>query len=123
MQQQFSITYADKDKERIQTPAATPKEIQLPSWKKHRIKLLTALSYHYTPGSVINISSADATYEGTDIKKQHWYTLMEDIVLEESSTIKLSKQLTKLQFQETIDKLLPVNLCPLYKKLNWKTFR
>ncbi|KAG9306181.1 hypothetical protein G9A89_016085 [Geosiphon pyriformis] len=58
-QQQFPITYADKGKRRIQTPAATPKEIQLLSWKKHRVELLTASSYHYTPGSAINISSAD----------------------------------------------------------------
>ncbi|KAG9298412.1 hypothetical protein G9A89_000411 [Geosiphon pyriformis] len=37
-QQQFPIIYADKGKERIQTPAATPKGIQLPSWKKHRFQ-------------------------------------------------------------------------------------
>ncbi|KAG9306838.1 hypothetical protein G9A89_005739 [Geosiphon pyriformis] len=59
MQQQFLITYADKDKERIQTLAATPKEIQLPSWKKHRVESPTIPSYHYTLGSAINISSAD----------------------------------------------------------------
>ncbi|KAG9284834.1 hypothetical protein G9A89_003757 [Geosiphon pyriformis] len=50
-----------KGKERIQTPAATPKEIQLPCWKKHRVKSPTAPSYYYTPGSAINISSADAS--------------------------------------------------------------
>ncbi|KAG9286157.1 hypothetical protein G9A89_010171 [Geosiphon pyriformis] len=60
-QQQFLITYADKDKGRIQTPAATPKEIQLPSWKKHKVESPTALSYYYTPGSTINISLADAS--------------------------------------------------------------
>ncbi|KAG9298608.1 hypothetical protein G9A89_000827 [Geosiphon pyriformis] len=46
----------------------------------------------------------------TDIRKQYWYTLMKDIVPEESLTIKLSKQSTKLWFQETTDKLLPLNL-------------
>ncbi|KAG9285329.1 hypothetical protein G9A89_010804 [Geosiphon pyriformis] len=30
-QQQFPITYADKGKKRLQTPAVTPKEIQLPT--------------------------------------------------------------------------------------------
>ncbi|KAG9297548.1 hypothetical protein G9A89_001489 [Geosiphon pyriformis] len=60
MQQQFPITYANKGKGRIQTPATTPKEIQLPSWKKHRVESPTAPSYYYTPGSAINISSADA---------------------------------------------------------------
>ncbi|KAG9300561.1 hypothetical protein G9A89_000217, partial [Geosiphon pyriformis] len=47
--------------EKIQTPAATPKGIQLSSWKKHRVESPTALSYHYTPGSAINISSADTS--------------------------------------------------------------
>ncbi|KAG9300968.1 hypothetical protein G9A89_005026 [Geosiphon pyriformis] len=60
-QQQFPITYADKGKGRIQTPAATPKGIQLPSWKKHRVESPTAPLYHYIPGSTINISSADAS--------------------------------------------------------------
>ncbi|KAG9288353.1 hypothetical protein G9A89_021384 [Geosiphon pyriformis] len=41
-QQQFSIIYADKGKGRIQTPAATPKEIQLPSWKKHKQQITYA---------------------------------------------------------------------------------
>ncbi|KAG9294290.1 hypothetical protein G9A89_021649 [Geosiphon pyriformis] len=59
-QQQFLIIYADKDKGKIQTPAVTPKGIQLPSWKKHRVELPTVPSYHYTLGSAINISSANA---------------------------------------------------------------
>ncbi|KAG9292937.1 hypothetical protein G9A89_016299 [Geosiphon pyriformis] len=33
-QQQFPITYANKDKERLQTPGITPKQIQPPNWKK-----------------------------------------------------------------------------------------
>ncbi|KAG9301484.1 hypothetical protein G9A89_008336 [Geosiphon pyriformis] len=48
IQQQFPITYIDKDKGRLQTPA-----------KKTRVKLLTNLSYYYTLGSTINISLAD----------------------------------------------------------------
>ncbi|KAG9304008.1 hypothetical protein G9A89_005918 [Geosiphon pyriformis] len=60
-QQQFPITYADKGKRKIQTPAATLKRIQLLSWKKHRVESPTTLSYHYTPGSAINISSAHAS--------------------------------------------------------------
>ncbi|KAG9301107.1 hypothetical protein G9A89_012490 [Geosiphon pyriformis] len=72
---------------------------------------------------IIQEEELKETYGGTDIRKQHWHTLTEDIVLRESSTIKLSKQSTKLWFQETTDKLLPLNLCPLYKELNWKTFR
>ncbi|KAG9304352.1 hypothetical protein G9A89_019914 [Geosiphon pyriformis] len=55
-QQQFSITYADKDKERLQTPAVTPKQIQPPTWKKTRVELPTNLLYYYIPKSTINIS-------------------------------------------------------------------
>ncbi|KAG9293066.1 hypothetical protein G9A89_016428 [Geosiphon pyriformis] len=58
--QQFLITYTDKDKGRLQTPAVTPKQIQPPTWKKTKVELPTNLSYYYTPGSVINISSVDA---------------------------------------------------------------
>ncbi|KAG9292983.1 hypothetical protein G9A89_016345 [Geosiphon pyriformis] len=60
-QQQFSITYADKGKVRLQTPAVTPKQIQPPTWKKTRVKSPTNLSYHYIPRSTINISLADAS--------------------------------------------------------------
>ncbi|KAG9301279.1 hypothetical protein G9A89_012662 [Geosiphon pyriformis] len=56
-QQQFLITYADKGKERLQTPAITPKQIQPLTWKKTRVELPTNPSYHYTPRSTINISS------------------------------------------------------------------
>ncbi|KAG9298357.1 hypothetical protein G9A89_003174 [Geosiphon pyriformis] len=46
---------------------------------------------------------------------------MEDIISRESLTIKLSKQLMKLWFQETTDKLLPVNLfyAPIAKLENF----
>ncbi|KAG9300744.1 hypothetical protein G9A89_023542 [Geosiphon pyriformis] len=59
-QQQFPITYADKGKGRLQTPAVILKEIQLPTWKKQRIESPPYPSYHHTPGSTINISSAGA---------------------------------------------------------------
>ncbi|KAG9297976.1 hypothetical protein G9A89_018804 [Geosiphon pyriformis] len=58
-QQQFSITYTDKGKGRLQIPVVMPKEIQLPTWKKTRIELPTNLSYHYTLGSTINITLTD----------------------------------------------------------------
>ncbi|KAG9293962.1 hypothetical protein G9A89_019300 [Geosiphon pyriformis] len=57
------------------------------------------------------------TYGRTDVRKQHWYTLTEDIIPEELSTIKLSKQLTKLWFQETTDKLLSSSSIALHTKL------
>ncbi|KAG9292518.1 hypothetical protein G9A89_002153 [Geosiphon pyriformis] len=49
-QQQFPITYADKGKGKLQTPA-----------KKTRVESPTNPSYYYTPESAINISSADAS--------------------------------------------------------------
>ncbi|KAG9294649.1 hypothetical protein G9A89_008128 [Geosiphon pyriformis] len=49
VQQQFSITYVDKGKGRLQTPA------------KQRIESLSYLLYHHTLGSTINISSTDAS--------------------------------------------------------------
>ncbi|KAG9306649.1 hypothetical protein G9A89_004196 [Geosiphon pyriformis] len=60
-QQQFPITYADKGKKRLQTPAVTPKEIQLPTQKKQRIESPPYSSYYHTPGSTINILSASAS--------------------------------------------------------------
>ncbi|KAG9289424.1 hypothetical protein G9A89_007985 [Geosiphon pyriformis] len=78
MQQQFPITYADKDKGRIQAPAATPKGIQLPSWKKHRVESPTAPSYHYIPRSTIHISSADQQMAYASIAKLEKFTGNED---------------------------------------------
>ncbi|KAG9293035.1 hypothetical protein G9A89_016397 [Geosiphon pyriformis] len=60
-QQQFPITYVDKDKRRLQTPTVTLKQIQLPTWKKTRVKLPINSSYHYTPESTINILSIGAS--------------------------------------------------------------
>ncbi|KAG9289713.1 hypothetical protein G9A89_014448 [Geosiphon pyriformis] len=59
-QQRYSITYASKDKGKLQTPAVTPRKIQLPTWKKNRIESPSNPSYHYTPESAIHISSTDA---------------------------------------------------------------
>ncbi|KAG9285021.1 hypothetical protein G9A89_009831 [Geosiphon pyriformis] len=53
--QRFPITFADKKKGKLQTPVRTPKQIQLPTWKKQRFDLSVNLSYHHTPGSTINI--------------------------------------------------------------------
>ncbi|KAG9303016.1 hypothetical protein G9A89_006233 [Geosiphon pyriformis] len=60
-QQRYPITYASKGKEKLQTPAVTPKRIQPPIWKKTRAESPTAPSYHYTPGSAINITSASVS--------------------------------------------------------------
>ncbi|KAG9295893.1 hypothetical protein G9A89_006632 [Geosiphon pyriformis] len=69
-QQQFPITYANKDKGKIQTPAAIPKEIQLSSWKKHRVESPTTPSYHYIPRNAINILSADTSTLNFQSKQQ-----------------------------------------------------
>ncbi|KAG9302334.1 hypothetical protein G9A89_008826 [Geosiphon pyriformis] len=44
---------------KLQTPAVTPKKLQPPAWKKNRVESPSNPSYHYTPGSAINISSTD----------------------------------------------------------------
>ncbi|KAG9289114.1 hypothetical protein G9A89_022423 [Geosiphon pyriformis] len=59
-QQRYPITYASKDKGKLQTPAVTPRKIQPPIWKKNRIESPSNPSYHYISGSAINISSTDA---------------------------------------------------------------
>ncbi|KAG9298733.1 hypothetical protein G9A89_012801 [Geosiphon pyriformis] len=56
-QQRYLITYANKGKGKLQTPAVTPKRIQPPTWKKARVESPTNPSYYYTPGSAINIIS------------------------------------------------------------------
>ncbi|KAG9295506.1 hypothetical protein G9A89_013535 [Geosiphon pyriformis] len=58
-QQRYSITYTSKGKGKLQTPAVTSRKIQPPAWKKNRVKSPSNPSYHYTPGSAINISSTD----------------------------------------------------------------
>ncbi|KAG9303868.1 hypothetical protein G9A89_005778 [Geosiphon pyriformis] len=58
-QQRYPITYASKGKRKLQTPAVTPKKIQPPAWKKNRVEFPSNPSYHYTPGSAINILSTD----------------------------------------------------------------
>ncbi|KAG9299381.1 hypothetical protein G9A89_014030 [Geosiphon pyriformis] len=59
-QQRYPITYASKSKKKLQTPAVIPRKIQPPTWKKNRIESPSNLSYHYIPGSAINISLTDA---------------------------------------------------------------
>ncbi|KAG9299625.1 hypothetical protein G9A89_020796 [Geosiphon pyriformis] len=58
-QQRYPITYTSKGKGKLQTPAVTPRKIQPPAWKKNRVESPSNPSYHYTPGSAINISSTD----------------------------------------------------------------
>ncbi|KAG9299280.1 hypothetical protein G9A89_013928 [Geosiphon pyriformis] len=58
--QRYSITYVSKGKGKLQTPAVIPKRIQSPTWKKTRVESPTNPSYHYTPESVINITSTGA---------------------------------------------------------------
>ncbi|KAG9286112.1 hypothetical protein G9A89_010126 [Geosiphon pyriformis] len=82
-QQQFPITYTDKGKGKLQTPAVILKEIQLPTWKKQRIESSPYLLYHHTPGSTINILLAGAStpnatltfeqipFQSKQKKKQH----------------------------------------------------
>ncbi|KAG9288999.1 hypothetical protein G9A89_015548 [Geosiphon pyriformis] len=53
----YPITYANKGKEKLQTPAVTPQKIQPPTWKKTRVKSPTKPSYYYTPRSAINITA------------------------------------------------------------------
>ncbi|KAG9296634.1 hypothetical protein G9A89_002905 [Geosiphon pyriformis] len=57
IQQRYPITYTSKGKEKLQTPAVIPQKIQPPTWKKTRIESPTNPSYHYIPGSAINITS------------------------------------------------------------------
>ncbi|KAG9303828.1 hypothetical protein G9A89_018725 [Geosiphon pyriformis] len=55
-QQRYPITYANKGKGKLQTPAVTPKRIQPSIWKKTKVEFPTNPLYHYTSGSVINIT-------------------------------------------------------------------
>ncbi|KAG9284360.1 hypothetical protein G9A89_023617 [Geosiphon pyriformis] len=59
-QQRYSITYASKGKGKLQTPVVIPRKLQPSAWKKNRVESPSNPSYHYTPGSAINISSTDA---------------------------------------------------------------
>ncbi|KAG9302280.1 hypothetical protein G9A89_008771 [Geosiphon pyriformis] len=59
-QQRYPITYMSKGKRKLQTPAVTPKKIQPLTWKKTRVESPTNPSYHYTPGSTINITFTSA---------------------------------------------------------------
>ncbi|KAG9298599.1 hypothetical protein G9A89_000818 [Geosiphon pyriformis] len=73
MQQQFSITYADQGKRKLQTSAVTPRRIQPPTWKKTRVESPAQPSYHYISKSAINFLSVDITaslWEVTKLEKE-----------------------------------------------------
>ncbi|KAG9286997.1 hypothetical protein G9A89_022961 [Geosiphon pyriformis] len=57
----FPITFVNKGKGRLQTPAETPKQIQLLTWKKQRFDSPANSSYYHTPGSTINIINTVTT--------------------------------------------------------------
>ncbi|KAG9288460.1 hypothetical protein G9A89_015666 [Geosiphon pyriformis] len=65
IQQRYPITYTNKGKGKLQTSAVTFQRIQLSTWKKTRLELLTNSLYHYTLGSIINISSASVFISNT----------------------------------------------------------
>ncbi|KAG9297755.1 hypothetical protein G9A89_011270 [Geosiphon pyriformis] len=58
-QQRYPITYASKGKGKLQTPP--------PAWKKNRVESPSNSSYHYTPGSTINISLTDTRQRKTEL--------------------------------------------------------
>ncbi|KAG9305327.1 hypothetical protein G9A89_007822 [Geosiphon pyriformis] len=58
-QQRYPITYASKGKRKLQIPTVILRKIQPPAWKKNKVESLSNPSYHYTPGSAINISSTN----------------------------------------------------------------
>ncbi|KAG9296320.1 hypothetical protein G9A89_014912 [Geosiphon pyriformis] len=60
-QQRYPITYASKDKRKLQTPAVTSQRIQPHMWKKTKVESPINPSYHYTPESTINITSTGAS--------------------------------------------------------------
>ncbi|KAG9300095.1 hypothetical protein G9A89_018372 [Geosiphon pyriformis] len=66
-QQRYPITYANKGKGKLQTPAVTPRKIQPSAWKKNRVESPSNPSYHYILGSAINITSASAKQKKTDL--------------------------------------------------------
>ncbi|KAG9299114.1 hypothetical protein G9A89_020427 [Geosiphon pyriformis] len=55
--QKFPIIFTDKGKEKLQTPAGTPKQIQLLTWKKQKVNSPANLSYYHMLRSTINIIS------------------------------------------------------------------
>ncbi|KAG9292973.1 hypothetical protein G9A89_016335 [Geosiphon pyriformis] len=52
---------SNKGKRRLQTLVVTPKQIQLPTWKKTRVKSPTNPLYYYISGSAINILLTDTS--------------------------------------------------------------
>ncbi|KAG9306646.1 hypothetical protein G9A89_004193 [Geosiphon pyriformis] len=66
IQQQFPITYANKGKRRLQTPAVTPKGIQAPTGKKQRIESPIYLFYYHTPTTNQTHTTATPTITPTN---------------------------------------------------------
>ncbi|KAG9293897.1 hypothetical protein G9A89_019235 [Geosiphon pyriformis] len=75
IQQRYPITYTSKSKEKLQTPAVTSQRIQPSTWKKTRVESSNNPSYHYTPGSAINISSTDASTSNTTLAFERFQSL------------------------------------------------
>ncbi|KAG9302466.1 hypothetical protein G9A89_006430 [Geosiphon pyriformis] len=97
--QRFSITFADKGKGRLQTPVGTPKQIQLPTWKKQRFDSPVNLSYHYISGSTINIINT-ATTNMTMPLNRILFQKITDSKEEESSNQEVNKQNLILEHSE-----------------------
>ncbi|KAG9303538.1 hypothetical protein G9A89_018434 [Geosiphon pyriformis] len=114
----------NKDKERLQTPAVTPKQIQPFTWKKTRVELPTNPSYHYIPRSTINISSTGvftsnttSTFEQLSFQsKQKKAELLETYNFGNTSPWKITKSEKKEKKEESEDQkftyqnLIPENL-------------
>ncbi|KAG9299791.1 hypothetical protein G9A89_013151 [Geosiphon pyriformis] len=64
-QQRYPITYANKGKEKLQTPAVISQRIQPSTWKKTRVKSPINPLYYYISGSAINITSTGAFTSNT----------------------------------------------------------
>ncbi|KAG9295792.1 hypothetical protein G9A89_009021 [Geosiphon pyriformis] len=111
--QKFPITFVDKDKRRLQTPAGTPKQIQLLTWKKQRFDLPANPSYYHIPGSIINIintATISMTMPLNKIPFQNFGAIspweITDSEEEESSDQKINKQNLIL---ENLEIKTPVN--------------
>ncbi|KAG9302643.1 hypothetical protein G9A89_007347 [Geosiphon pyriformis] len=85
-QQRYPITYASKGKGKLQTPTIIPRKIQLPTWKKTRVKSPTNSSYHYTSRSTINIlSTGISTSNMTSVFEQFSFQKLSEKEEEEES--------------------------------------
>ncbi|KAG9299385.1 hypothetical protein G9A89_014034 [Geosiphon pyriformis] len=115
--QRFSITFANKRKERLQTLVGTPKQIQLPIWKKQRFDLPANPLYHHTPGNTINIISTTTVSMTTPLNRVPFQNFgavnsweITDSKEEESSDQETSKQNLILENPEI---KTPINSPPI----------